>query len=211
MQSLSSISAHGLDHPHNATVALTPEPYHLNPQLQAPPLLHNHLEKRYSTISIPATYGHLNSGPPPGTVAGIVLGTVAGVLLILYLTFLALNPGGLTRGNPDDTTIVDEEVVVRSRRSPSSRRDDAIEVVEERDRRRDSYRRPPSARPSHVMSQESVTGTSITNDQDLVEVIEEESSMMSTVSPSPRRGGRREGVSDGGSVGVWRRQFVRWR
>ncbi|KAF7717141.1 Uncharacterized protein PECH_003989 [Penicillium ucsense] len=197
MQSLSSTSAHGLDHTHNATVDLTPEPYHLHPQPQAPPLLHNHLEKRYSTISIPATYGHLNSGPSPGTVAGIVLGTVGGVILILYLTFLALNPGGLARGNPDDTTIVDEEVVVRSRRSPSSRRSDAIEVVEqrerERDRRRDSYRRPPSARPSQSMVEESVTGTSITNDQDLVEVIEEESSMMSTVSPSPRRGGAGRG------------------
>ncbi|EPS25341.1 hypothetical protein PDE_00274 [Penicillium oxalicum 114-2] len=174
----------------NATISLPPDSYQIHPQPAL--LLHNHLEKRYSTISIPATYGHLNSGPPPGTVAGIVLGTVAGVILILYLTFLALNPGGLARGPTEGETVVDEEVIVRSRRSPS-RRGDHIEVVEQRERdrdrdpRRDSYRRPPSARPSHIAVGESVTGTSVTNDSDLVEVIEEESSMMSSI--PPRRGG----------------------
>lgn len=154
----------------------------------SPHLLHAHLEKRYTTISIPSTYGNLNSSPPPGTVAGIVLGSVGGVVLILYLTFLALNPGGLARGSP---SVIDEEVVVRSRRSPS-RRSEVIEVVEERDRdhdrRRDSYRRPGSRR-NHVVVEESMTGTSVTDDPDLVEVIEEESSALSTISPEPRRGG----------------------
>lgn len=147
-------------------------------------ILHVHLEKRYSTVSIPSTYGNLNSGPPPGTVAGIVLGSVGGVVLILYLTFLALNPGGLARGS---SSVIDEEVVVRSRRSPS-RRSDVIEVVEERDRRRDSYRRPPSRR-NHVSVEESMTGTSLTEHSDFVEVVEEESSGLSSISPSHRRGG----------------------
>lgn len=169
----------------NATPMTGPDPL----TFENKNILHAHLERRYSTISIPSTYGHLNSGPPPGTVAGIVLGTVGGVILILYLTFLALNPGGLARGN--SASVIDEEVVtVRSRRSPSHR-SEVIEVVEERerdhDRRRDSYRRPGSRR--HITVEESVTGTSMTEHSDVVEVIEEESSGLSSVSPSHRRGG----------------------
>ncbi|KAF3398420.1 hypothetical protein F1880_006274 [Penicillium rolfsii] len=167
----------------NSTLTV-PDPLTFEPQN----ILHVHLEKRYSTISIPSTYGNLNSSPPPGTVAGIVLGSVGGVVLILYLTFLALNPGGLARGTP---SVIDEEVVVRSRRS-ASRRSDVIEVVEERDRdhdrRRDSYRRPGSRR-NDILVEESVTGTSVSHDPDVVEVIEEESSALSTISPAPRRGG----------------------
>ncbi|KAJ5883186.1 uncharacterized protein N7473_010072 [Penicillium subrubescens] len=169
----------------NSTPFTTPDPL----TFESKNILHVHLEKRYSTISIPSTYGHLNTSPPPGTVAGIVLGSVGGVVLILYLTFLALNPGGLARGSP---SVIDEEVVVRSRRSPS-RRSEVIEVVEERDRdhdrRRDSYRRPGSRR-NHIVVEESMTGTSVTDDPDMVEVIEEESSALSTISPEPRRGGR---------------------
>ncbi|KAJ5682631.1 hypothetical protein N7462_005796 [Penicillium macrosclerotiorum] len=148
-------------------------------------LLHSHLEKRYTTVSIPSTYGHLNSGPAPGTVAGIVLGTVGGVVIILYLTFLALNPGGMARGS--SRSEIDEEVVVRSRRTPSRRRSDMIEVVEEPDyRRRPSYRRPGS-RGDRIIVEESTTGTETTDSRDVVEVIEEESSAVSTV--PPRRGG----------------------
>lgn len=168
----------------NTTPITSPNPLTFDPRN----ILHGHLEKRYSTISIPSTYANLNSGPLPGTVAGIVLGSVGGVVLILYLTFLALNPGGLARGSP---SVIDEEVVVRSRRSPS-RRSEVIEVVEERDRdhnrRRDSYRRPGSRR-NDIIVEESMTGTSVTDDPNVIEVIEEESSALSTISPEPRRGG----------------------
>lgn len=168
----------------SSTPFTTPDPI----AFESKNILHVHLEKRYSAISIPSTYGHLNDSPPPGTVAGIVLGSVGGVVLILYLTFLALNPGGLARGSP---SVIDEEVVVRSRRSPS-RRSEVIEVVEERDRdhnrRRDSYRRPGSRR-NDIIVEESMTGTSVTDDPNVIEVIEEESSALSTISPEPRRGG----------------------
>ncbi|KAJ5167168.1 uncharacterized protein N7482_005949 [Penicillium canariense] len=151
-------------------------------------VLHSHLEKRYTTVSIPSTYGNLNSSPLPGTVVGIVLGSVGGVVLIMYLTFLALNPGGLARGS--SSSEIDEEVVVRSRRTPS-RRSEVIEVVEERDHRRDSYRRPGSgSRRDHIIVDESITGTSVTDDRDIVEVIEE-SSGLSSISPAPRRDGSR--------------------
>ena len=146
--------------------------------------LASNLQKRYTTLSIPASYGRLNSSPPPGTVAGIVLGTVGGVVLVLYLTFLALNPGGLARGGSSST--IDEEVVIRSLRGPSSRhRGEAIEVMEERSRSR-SYRRPSR---DHVVVDESVTGTgtSVTDHGDVVEIFEEESSGVSSASPRPPR------------------------
>lgn len=154
-------------------------------------ILSSNLQKRYTTISIPATYGRLDSGPTPGVVAGIVLGTVGGVCLILYLTFLTLNPGGLARGSAS-SIIDEEEVVVRSRRGGSSRRSDVIEVVEERDRR-DEYRRRRA--PDRVVVEESTTGTETTDEsRDFIEVVEEESSGLSTMSPPRRPKSYRSGV-----------------
>lgn len=47
------------------------------------------LHRRYQTVSIPATaYGRQTSSPPPGTVVGIIIGTVFGFILVLYLLFL---------------------------------------------------------------------------------------------------------------------------
>lgn len=145
------------------------------------------LSSRYTTVSIPASYGGLTTGPPPGTVVGIVLGSVGGVVIILYLTFLALNPGGIARGSGGSSSI-DEEVVVRSRRGGSSRRSDMIEVVEEHGSRPRSYRRPPSH--DRIIVEESATGTATSDGRDFVEVYEEESSGISSASPPPRRGGR---------------------
>ncbi|KAJ5975468.1 hypothetical protein N7481_009175 [Penicillium waksmanii] len=145
------------------------------------------LTSRYTTVSIPASYGGLTTGPPPGTVAGIVLGSVGGVIIVLYLTFLALNPGGIARGGGGGSSSIDEEVVVRSRRGGSSRRSDVIEVVEDRGGRPRSYRRPPSH--DQVIVEESVTGTTTSDGRDFVEVLEEESSGVSSAEPS-RRGGR---------------------
>ncbi|KAJ5096825.1 hypothetical protein N7456_007546 [Penicillium angulare] len=155
--------------------------------LKANNIISSHLQKRYTTVSIPSTYGRLNSSPPPGTVAGIVLGSVGGVVLILYLTFLALNPGGLARGG---SSSIDEEVVVSAGRRGPRRRDDLIEVVEERDRR-GGYRRRPSPRDDdHIIVEESVTGTATSDGRDFVEVLEEESSAVSSVSTRPPRRAR---------------------
>lgn len=144
------------------------------------------LTSRYTTVSIPASYGGLTTSPPPGTVAGIVLGSVGGIVIILYLTFLALNPGGIARGS-GGTSSIDEEVVVRSRRG-GSRRSDVIEVVEERGSRPRSYRRPPS-HDQVIVEEDSVTGTTTSGGRDVIEVMEEESSGISSIQPS-RRGGR---------------------
>ncbi|KAH6895480.1 hypothetical protein B0T10DRAFT_478056 [Thelonectria olida] len=43
--------------------------------------------------AIPSTYGDLNSSPSPGVVAGIVLGAVAGFLLLLYVVYCILHGG----------------------------------------------------------------------------------------------------------------------
>lgn len=171
----------------------SPPPFSINQNAPNDLLLSSHLEKRYSTVSIPSTYGRLHSSPAPGTVAGIVLGSVGGVVLILYLTFLALNPGGLARGS---SSVIDEEVVVRSR--PGSRRhSDMIEVVEGRDRRHDSYRRRLSPR-DQITVEESMTGSQTTDSRrnDFIEVMEEESSGLSSVSRPPRMRSRsrRSGV-----------------
>lgn len=77
---------------------------------------------------IPTTYSGLNAGPTPGTVVGIVFGSVAAFLLLLWLIYTVVNGLG---GNRDVSSVVEEEVVVRRRsRSP----------------RRSSPRRPPSSR-----------------------------------------------------------------
>lgn len=150
-------------------------------------------QRQYTTISIPSTYGQQNSTTSPGTVVGIVLGSVGGFVLLLYLIIISLNPGGFAR---DGGFTVDEEVVIRSRHGtlassrPSSRRrrSEVVEVVEERDSRRPSgprYRRDRDS--DRIVVEESVTATTATEESDLVEVVEEESSAVSSVSTVPRR------------------------
>lgn len=128
------------------------------------------------------TYYNLD-GPEPGTVAGIVLGSVAGFLLIVWLLYTLFN-GGISGGTWGGTTAMagEEEIVVRRRRnshgqtrSRASRRTEVREVsrsprrsggrsqiiVEER-------RGPP--RPRSIIVEERHR---VPND-DVVEVIEEE-------------------------------------
>jgi hypothetical protein len=87
---------------------------------------HGSLARRQTQIlAIPTTYNGLNSGPPPGTVVGIVLGSVVGFLLIIWLIYTCTFPGGNTFSFPwgrRGDIIVEEEVIRRrSRRSRHSR------------------------------------------------------------------------------------------
>jgi hypothetical protein len=191
---------------------LDPTKPNLNTRDLNPNLLHTDtsLQKRYTTISIPSTYGRLNTSPAASTVVGIVLGSVGGFVLLMYVLFLAVNPGGIARGGvaaPTSSSISmsmsmsmdDEEFVdVRSRRGSAAgrRRPNVIEVGEERESFRDSYRRRPSSRHDRVVVEESLA-TSTTGDMDpnVIEVEEdEESSVPSDVSPRPPRRSRRGGV-----------------
>jgi hypothetical protein len=51
-----------------------------------------HLRQTTGSI-IPASYGSINSGPDPGTVVGIVLGSIGGLLLLLWLFYTCINFG----------------------------------------------------------------------------------------------------------------------
>lgn len=133
---------------------------------------------------IPTYYNF--SGPAPGTVVGIVLGSVAGFLLLVWLLF------SLTQMSGGNAAIAgEEEIVVRRPRRGShsgrSRRSTRTEVREySRSPRRSGggrstviveERRPPRAR-SVLVEDRRVPG------DDVVEVIEERDDYRS------RRGGR---------------------
>lgn len=82
--------------------------------------------RQIAVLAIPTTYGGLNAGPQPGTVVGIVLGSVAGFLLLLWVMYTCFgvdNPFGSSR------VVVEEEVV--RRRSRSRSRHETV-VLEER-------------------------------------------------------------------------------
>lgn len=50
-------------------------------------------ESSSSFVAIPSAYGNLHNSPHPGVVAGIVLGSVAGFLLLLYIIYAILHGG----------------------------------------------------------------------------------------------------------------------
>lgn len=132
---------------------------------------------------IPTTYSGLDAGPAPGTVVGIVFGSVAGFLLVLWLIYSIFMAQGGT------TTAVEEEVVVSRRRSRSPRRSSPRRSSP----RRSSPRRPPSSRshsevievsrqrspPRRETRRETVileeTRRPAQREDDIVEVIEEHS------------------------------------
>ncbi|KAI9931974.1 hypothetical protein ASPWEDRAFT_27743 [Aspergillus wentii DTO 134E9] len=165
-----------------ATVNSTTSPLHSR----------SHPDPDTNIYSIPSSYGRLNDGPSPGTVAGIILGSVAGFIFLLYLLFLAISSGRNRSG------VVGEEERVEVRRTPSSRRrrgggsgsggsrrtpgnSDIVEVFEEQSQ---SSRSRPRSRHDHVVVEESVMSRSRTDDDDVVEVEEEHSSVGR---PPPRR------------------------
>ena len=116
--------------------SLLPSLYNLAPRLPSPdtPLLPTRttpisrtlasLFRRQTTVTatanpvIPATYSGLGSGPTPGTVVGIVIGSVAGFLLVLWLIYTCFGLGGGAQGV---SSVVEEEVIRRRSRSPPRR------------------------------------------------------------------------------------------
>lgn len=150
---------------------------------------------------IAACYKGLYAGPTPGAVVGIVLGSIAGFLFLLWLLWILSSGTSFIR-----TTELreEEDVVVRRRsRSPRSRRSG----------HRSSYReemRHSTSRPERVIRQERIVRevpraetsrvreTVIVDEHrperrvdgdDIVEVIEEHSSVGGA--PPPRRKSRR--------------------
>ncbi|KZF25157.1 hypothetical protein L228DRAFT_265631 [Xylona heveae TC161] len=136
---------------------------------------------------IPATYQNNNSGPSPGVVAGIVLGSVAGFLLIVWLLIMLFN----NRSTSITVTDIEE---VRPRKS--RRRPETIEIKQSRrqPRRVDRERviveeRQPQPPPSQIIVEERAPHPPPPPpppQDDFVEVIEEHSDY----SPTPRRSRR---------------------
>ena len=122
--------------------SLLPSLHNLAPRLPSPdaaplptrttPISHTlaSLLQRQTTVTttanpiIPATYTGIGQGPTPSTVVGIVFGSVAAFLLLLWLIYTCFGLGG-GGGLQGQSSIVEEEVVRRHetvRRPRSSRR-----------------------------------------------------------------------------------------
>ena len=110
---------------------------------------------------IPQTYSGLGSGPQPSTVVGIVFGSVAGFLLLLWLIYTCFGIGGGPQGRSE---VVEEEVIRRRSRSPP--------------------RRPRSARRTVVAS-------SVSESEHVMEEVRSHHSHHSHHSPPPRRNSSR--------------------
>jgi len=182
--------------------SLIPSTFHIAPRSSLSPVSSlptptsepiQHLTRSLSSIFrrqvdpsvIPTTYSGLNAGPTPGTVVGIVFGSVAGFLLVLGVIYTFVNGIGKNR----DTSSIEEEVVVR-RRSRSPRRSSPRRSSP----RRSSPRRPESSRsrsetievsrhrspPRRETRRETVvleeTRRPAPRDDDIVEVIEDHDS-----------------------------------
>lgn len=144
------------------------------------------LPRQIILTPIPTVYKDVNSSPAPGTVVGIVLGSVAGFLLLVWLFWTLLQSG---RGG---NIIVEEDVVVRRSRSPRNSRREMRQrspqriVVENRNIVEDR-RGAPAVERERVVVEERVERR--VNGDDIVEVIEEHSS----VSPPRRKTSKKAG------------------
>ncbi|KAF2115375.1 hypothetical protein BDV96DRAFT_77160 [Lophiotrema nucula] len=135
---------------------------------------------------IPSYYNF--DGPSPGTVVGIVLGSVAGFLLLCWLLYSLT----MLSGSGGRAIAGEEEIVVRRRRGSDSRRSRRSTRTEVREfsrspRRREQIiveerRAPPRTRSVVVEERVRVPG------DDVVEVIEEHDEYRTR-----RGGGRRSG------------------
>lgn len=138
------------------------------------------LARRQNTfVIIPTTYSDLNRGPPPGTVVGVLLGSVFGFLLLLWLIYSCFNVGG-------GASVEEEDIVVRERRGSRSSRNSHSHS---HSHSRSTPPRPRSPIRTETRVEERVIveeqRTARSPEDDIVEVIEEDE-------PPPRRtrGGR---------------------
>ncbi|KAK5137212.1 hypothetical protein LTR08_000717 [Meristemomyces frigidus] len=161
-----------------------------------------HLVPRQSDgniVAIPTVYQGLNSGPNPGAVVGIVLGSVAGFLLLLWLFWSLSNGSGFMRSS----TYQEEDVDVVRRRSRSRRSSRRTEMASRSPVRRERVIRQErivrDVRPPREQSR--IRETVIVDDMprgerrvdgdDIVEVIEEHSSVGAGRPPGRNSKGRR--------------------
>ena len=135
------------------------------------------LLRRQQVIAIPTTYSNINPGSNPGQITGIVLGSVAGFILLLWLLYTVFNRGGGSGG-----AVVEERVVRRRSRSPRPRSVSISEIIEVQQPRHRSPAPPPrrEVRRETIVVEETRRPAPVEREDDIVEVIEEHS-------PPPRR------------------------
>lgn len=142
-------------------------------------------------VPIPTVYQGLNSGPAPGAVVGIVLGSVLGFIFLIWLLWILSNGTTFIRSNQDEE---DEVVVSRQQRRTHdrrrSRRTEMSQTHRSSPRRDRVYRSeriardfpPPARSPGTSRVRESVLVDETRPERrvdgdDIVEVIEEHSSV----------------------------------
>ena len=121
-----------------------------------------HLRRRQQPlVIIPTTYSNLDGGPTSGTVVGIVLGSVFGFLLLLWLIYTCVNMGG-------GGAVYEEDMVVQDRRSRSSRNSRSTPP---RPRSRSPIRTESRVEERVIVEERRATHSP---DDEIVEVIEED-------------------------------------
>lgn len=150
------------------------------------------LHARQQTDTVPGHYPGVNAGPDPGTVVGIVLGSVGGFLLLLWLIYTCFQIGGRgeTVSSYGTASVVTrksrrkhsrhhhrsparrETVEIRTSRPPPPREAERV-IVEERTERRMSQ--PPPPQPMPPMAAPPPPRIVTDDEDDEVVVIEEHS------------------------------------
>lgn len=191
------------------TSAWEPQSSHPLQPTAALTLLRRLLHPRQNTIAIPAVYQGLNAGPSPGAVVGIVLGSIAGFLLLIWLLWtLTTGSGFIFSRSYEEEDVYISNSSRRSRSPPerrrrrSGRREEMVNVSRSPVRRERVIRQErivrnvqPPREPSRVRETvfvDSVGGVERrVEGDDVVEVMEEHSSIGD--GPPPRRKSRRSG------------------
>lgn len=148
--------------------------------------------RQQTTDTVPGHYPNLDSGPDPGTVVGIVLGSVGGFLLLLFLIYTCFQIGGRgeTVSSYGTASVVTrksrrrhsrhhhrsparrETVEIRTSRPPPPREPERV-ILEERTERRMSQ--PPPPQPMPPMAAPPPPRIVTDDEDDEVVVIEEHS------------------------------------
>ncbi|KAF1816133.1 hypothetical protein P152DRAFT_111568 [Eremomyces bilateralis CBS 781.70] len=172
------------------SIPFSPPPNNLEPHLQP--------RQDADIVAIPTVYD--TRGPPPGTVVAIVLGSIGGFVLLIFLLF---HVGNISARS----SVVAEEHIVRADRSPRSHRSRRSRhsgrttevrelsrsprrgrvVVEERRERRGSMPPPPPGPPPMRIVEERIERERRVDGDDVVEVVED----YSDVTPPRRHRSRR--------------------
>jgi hypothetical protein len=142
----------------------------------------SYIKRQATTAIIPADYSNINTSPNPGTVVGIVLGSVGGFLFILWLIY-TLAGGNMAGSSSDVASVIIRERKRSSRRGSSRRGSSRRESVEVREVREVRRERPPPVMVDRIVVEERresrappavVVESSVTSEDEVV-VIEEHS------------------------------------